>query len=375
MFKRLIARKLLLGTALAATLAAPAWAAQGQAGPDRPRVEVAFVLDTTGSMTGLIDGAKRKIWSIATSIVETNPKAEIRMALVIYRDRGDDYVTRSYDLTTDIQGLYGDLLQLRADGGGDWPESVNEALHASVHKLHWSQDQATRKIVFLVGDAPPHMDYANAPQYPEVVAAARRDGIVVNAVQAGDAGDTRQIWQDIAQRGAGRYIPIPQDGGQVVVIETPFDGDIILLQRRIDATVIPYGSARQQESVQGKIDQRAAAPASVQTENSIFYNKRAGRSEVVTGAGDLVADIAAGAKSLDSVPEDELPAVLQGKSAAERQAYVDRQRAERAALTAQMAELVGKRDAYIAEQSKQGATASTDSFDRAVEETLRVQLQ
>jgi len=139
--------------------------------------------------------------------------------------------------------------------------------------------------------------------------------------------------------------------------------------------VIPYGSARQQESVQGKIDQRAAAPASVQTENSIFYNKRAGRSEVVTGAGDLVADIAAGAKSLESVPEDELPAVLQGKSAAERQAYVDRQRAERAALTAQMAELVGKRDAYIAEQSKQNATASTDSFDRAVEETLQIQLR
>lgn len=372
MFTRLIACTLLLGTALAT----PAWAAQGQGtGQDRPRVEVAFVLDTTGSMAGLIDGAKRKIWSIATSIVETNPKAEIRMALVIYRDRGDDYVARSYDLTTDIQGLYGDLLQLRADGGGDWPESVNEALHAAVHKLHWSQDQATRKIVFLVGDAPPHMDYGNAPQYPEVVAAARRDGIVVNAVQAGDAGDTRQIWQDIAQRGAGRYIPIPQDGGQVVVIETPFDGDIILLQRRIDATVIPYGSTRQQESVQGKIEQRAAAPASVQTENSIFYNKRAGRSEVVTGAGDLVADIAAGAKTLDSVPEDELPEMLQGKSAAERQAYVDQQRSERAALTAQMAELVGKRDAYIAEQSKQSASASTDSFDRAVEDTLQIQLQ
>ena len=372
MLKRLAVRSLLLGTAFAATLAAPAWAVQGQT---RPRVEVAFVLDTTGSMAGLIDGAKRKIWSIATSIVETNPDAEIRMALVIYRDRGDDYVARTYDLTADIQGLYGDLLQLRADGGGDWPESVNEALHASVNKLRWSQDQATRKIVFLVGDAPPHMDYANAPQYPEVVAAARRDGIVVNAVQAGDAGDTRQIWQDIAQRGAGRYIPIPQDGGQVVMIETPYDGDIIILQRKIDATVIPYGPARQQDSVRGKIELRAAAPASVQADNSGFYSKRADRSAVVTGAGDLVADIAAGDKTLEAVPEDELPDMLKGKSAAERQAYVEQQRAERAVLTAQMSELVGKRDTYIAEQSKQDATASTDSFDRAVEDTLRVQLQ
>jgi hypothetical protein len=236
------------------------------------------VLDTTGSMAELIDGAKRKIWSIATSIVETNPNAEIRMALVVYRDRGDDYVTRVVDLTTDIQGLYGDLLQVRADGGGDWPESVNEALHAGVNKVHWSTGAGAKKIIFLVGDAPPHMDYANAPKYQDVVAAARGRGIIVNAVQAGDAGDTRQLWQDIAQRGAGRYIPIPQDGGQVAMIATPFDGDIVILQRRIDATVIPYGSAQQQSGLREKMDVRAAAPASVQAENSGFYSKRADSS-------------------------------------------------------------------------------------------------
>ncbi|HMG49888.1 MAG TPA: vWA domain-containing protein [Inquilinus sp.] len=368
-----VLRTLLLGSALGALLAGPAWAVQGQG---RPQVEVAFVLDTTGSMADLIDGAKRKIWSIATTIVEANPDAEIRIALVAYRDRGDDYVTRTYELTTDIQGLYGKLLQLRADGGGDWPESVNEALHDAVNKVHWSQGGQARKIVFLVGDAPPHMDYANAPKYAEVVAAARKNGIIVNAVQAGNAGDTRQIWQDIAQRGAGRYIPIPQDGGQVVVIETPYDGDIIILQRRIDATVIPYGSAGQQESMLGKIEQRAAAPASVQADNSGFYSKRTGRSEVVTGAGDLVADIASGAKALGSVADDELPDVLKGKTAEERQAYVAQQQVERAALTTEMAALVGQRDSFIeAEQAKQAGSAPVDSFDRAVEETLRTQLE
>src|SRR6202171_4406708 len=94
----------------------------------KPTVEVAFVLDTTGSMGGLIEGAKRKIWSIATAIVDSNPDAEIRMGLVAYRDIGDAYVTRTFDLTTDIQDLYANLLELRAHGGGDWPESVNEAL-------------------------------------------------------------------------------------------------------------------------------------------------------------------------------------------------------------------------------------------------------
>lgn len=365
-------RNLLLGAALGAVLATPASAWDSKA---RPVVEVTFVLDTTGSMATLIDSAKRKIWSIATTIVETNPDAEIRMALIAYRDRGDDYVTRVFDLTTDIQDLYGDLLRFRADGGGDWPESVNEALHDAMTKLRWSQGTRARKIVFLVGDAPPHMDYANAPKYAEVVAAARQNGIIVNAVQAGDAGDTRQLWQDIAQRGAGRYIPIPQDGGQVVTIMTPFDGDIIILQRRIDATIIPYGSVQQQSGLREKMDLRAAAPASVQAENSGFYSKRSDRIEVVTGAGDLVADIASGAKTLDAVPEAELPDVLRGKTAAEREAYVEQQQAGRAALTAQMAELVGQRDAFIAaEQSKQAGTAPADSFARVVEETLRAQL-
>jgi hypothetical protein len=93
----------------------------------KPIVEVGFVLDTTGSMgpliegaklTGsmgpLIEGAKRKIWSTATSIVDTNPDAEIRMGLVAYRDIGDEYVTKVFPLTTDIQDLYANLLELRA---------------------------------------------------------------------------------------------------------------------------------------------------------------------------------------------------------------------------------------------------------------------
>src|SRR5467141_4519890 len=73
----------------------------------RPVVEVAFVLDTTGSMGPLIEGAKRKIWSIATAIIDCSPDADIRMGLVAYRDIGDVYVTKKFDLTTDIQGLSG----------------------------------------------------------------------------------------------------------------------------------------------------------------------------------------------------------------------------------------------------------------------------
>ena len=130
---RHIAQAIALAFALAPAVLAPA--AVADTGPTiraRPVVEVVFVLDTTGSMGPLIEGAKRKIWSIATTMIDCTPDADIRMGLVAYRDIGDIYVTKRFDLTTDIQGLYGDLLQLRAQGGGDWPESVNEALFVGV---------------------------------------------------------------------------------------------------------------------------------------------------------------------------------------------------------------------------------------------------
>src|SRR3977135_1647926 len=114
----------------------------------KPTVEVAFVLDTTGSMGGLIEGAKQKIWSIATAIVDSNPEADIRMGLAAYRDRGYYSVTKKFELTTDSQDLYANLLELKARGGGDWPESVNEALDVAVNKLRWTPSSHTRRIAF-----------------------------------------------------------------------------------------------------------------------------------------------------------------------------------------------------------------------------------
>ena len=285
----------------------------------KPTVEVAFVLDTTGSMGGLIEGAKRKIWSIATAIVDSNPDADIRMGLVAYRDIGDDYVTKTFDLTTDIQDLYANLLELKARGGGDWPESVNEALDVAVNKLRWTPSGDARRIVFLVGDAPPHMDYAQDTKYPTTLAVAKQKDIIVNAVLAGDARDTERVWRDIAQNGNGRFIPIPQDGGQVVIIETPYDEDIIILQKEINGTVIPYGPRALQKRTEDKtmqLSQVAAAAPVAASEMASYLNKRARvSSEAVTGDGDLVSDVAAGRSSFSAIKDEDLPDNLRGDEA------------------------------------------------------------
>ena len=339
------------------------------------RVEVVFVLDTTGSMADLIEGAKRKIWSIATTIVETNPDTDISMGLVAYRDREDAYVVRTTALSDDIQGLYGKLVKLEADGGGDTPESVNEALDVAINDLQWSSGPGVKRIVFLVGDAPPHMDYAQERQYPEILRQAARRDIVVNTVQAGDMWETTPIWQEIAQFGHGRYMAIPQSGGEVSIVITPYDDDILHLQMELDSSVVPYGDVKRRADVSTKLREKAAAPKSVQIENSEYYSKRTSKREVVTGGGDLLADIENKAVELDKIDDKELPAALQTETKAARQAWVTEKLGRRQNLQSRMSELITKRDAFVAKQAANEAPERvTDSFDRAVADTLKTQL-
>jgi hypothetical protein len=244
--------------------------------------------------------------------------------------------------------------------------------------MKWTDGNDVHRIVFLVGDAPPHMDYAQDTKYPVTLKVAKQKDIIVNAVLAGNAQDTARVWRDIAQNGNGRFIPIPQDGGEIVVIETPYDEDIIILQREINGTVIPYGPGSLQKRTEEKTKQlsqvAAAAPAQA-SEMASYLNKRAKvNSEAVTGDGDLVADLKAGRTSFSAIKDDDLPANMRAMKPAEREAEVNKQMGQRKALNDKLATIVAKRDKYIAEQ-REKAPPKASSFDRVVEETLKAQIK
>jgi hypothetical protein len=285
------------------------------------------------------------------------------------------------ELTTDIQDLYARLLEYRARGGGAGPGSVNEALHEGITRLAWTQGPDVSRIVFLVGDAPPHMDYAQDVKYPEALKTARERDIVVNAVQAGEARDTTRVWREIAQMGNGVYIPIPQDGGKVVVIETPYDIEIIELQERLNGTVLPYGPRYKRSSVEQKTRQVSAAPAPMAADMAGYLNKRArqapsGSAEAITGDGDLVADVSAGRQNLATVKDDELPDAIRALKPEERQEAITKRMSERGKVNERMTALVKQRDAFIAEQQKKRQPAKpADSFDQAVQSTLKAQIK
>ena len=343
------------------------------------RIEVVFVLDTTGSMTSLIDGAKKKIWSIANTIIDQNPEAEVYMGLVGFRDIGDDYVTLNYPLTTDTQDIYAKLLNFKAAGGGDIPESVNEALDVAVTQQPWTTQYPAKlsKIIFLVGDAPPHMDYEQDRKYPEVIKEAAQKNIIVNTVLVGDSQETAKIWKKIAQLGRGDYVKIPQSGGRVVVIETPYDKDISIIQKELNKTVVPYGSAAVQKAARGKADMYKDAPPASAAEMSKYVIKSAKGKAVITGRGDLAQEVEAGKVKLEAVKEAELPANMQKMNQDERAKYIEGNIKERKELADKLVKIIEERDKYIAEEMAKQAKSkpdSEDSFDEAVSKILKKQI-
>src|ERR1700704_96401 len=82
----------------------------------RPEVEVVFCLDTTGSMGGLISAAKQKIWAISNQIARGQPTPRVKLGLVAFRDRGDVYITKVFDLTEDLDAIHGHLMGFQAQG-------------------------------------------------------------------------------------------------------------------------------------------------------------------------------------------------------------------------------------------------------------------
>jgi hypothetical protein len=327
-------------------------------------VDVVFAVDTTGSMGGLIEGAKRTVWSIATHIRKTDPDAELRIGLVAYRDIGDDYVTRDFALTADLDAVFTELSGFRAAGGGDTPEDVAAALDDSLHKMQWRGE--AKKLVFLVGDAPP----ANRGDVPTFDVLAREAGarqIILNTIRCGWDHDTETAWQQIASLGHGQFSTIQQDGG-VQQIATPYDDKLAELSARIDGTTVIMGADSERTEYRRNMDAAKAAPAAAQADRAMYYG--------TAGAGmrakkDIVGKVASGKMSLEAVAPAELPEDLRGMDKAVLKQEIEN-RAEVRRATQNELDKVGKqRDEYLKTQAKEGEAG----FDTKVKAAIDAQLK
>ena len=330
-------------------------------------IEVVFVLDTTGSMSGLIEAAKEKIWSIASSLAQAESAPEIRMGLVAYRDRGDAYVTRVTSLSSDLDSLYATLMDYRASGGGDTPESVNQALHDAVHQIAWSDAQDAYQAVFLVGDAPPHMDYQDEPRYPQIIAEAKARGIVVNTIQAGAAKATTHEWRKMAALGNGEYFKVDQASGSAVAIATPYDEKLARLSEKLDSTRLYYGDVKTREEKEAK--QAAtrklhdSASTASRARRAVFNSSDSGATNLL-GDNELVEDVASGRVDLDEISAEELPEPLQAMAPAAAKAVVMQKAEERQKLQREIRRLSQQRGDFLKKKVEEGGGAEASLDDR-----------
>ena len=193
---------------------------------DEPQIDgvpldVLFLLDATGSMADEINQIKTTLLSISTRIGELPSRPDLRFGMVTYRDRGDEFITRVYDFDRDVQQFSNTIREVVADAGGDNPESLNEGLHVAVHEPSWRLDNAIR-LVFLVADAPPHLDYAQDYDYAKEMMEASRRGIKIFAIASSGLDDQGEyIFRQIAQHTMGRFIFIVYGGDGTTGGTTP----------------------------------------------------------------------------------------------------------------------------------------------------------
>jgi Mg-chelatase subunit ChlD len=179
---------------------------------DSVKLDVLFLIDATGSMADEIHKIQSSIFDVAARIEAIPGQPNVRYGLVTYRDRGESFVSHTYEFTPEVAEFHRNLSTVQADGGGDYPESLNEGLHQAIHDVEW-RGQDTIQLIFLVADAPPHLDYANDYDYAVEMEQAARQGIKILPIASSGLDEQGEyIFRQLAQFTQGRFIFLTYEG-------------------------------------------------------------------------------------------------------------------------------------------------------------------
>ena len=231
-----------------------------------------------------------------------------------------------------------------------------------MYRTSWTTGQAALKQVYLVGDAPPHVDYNDGFDYRKIAKHANELGIHINTIRCGYDRATEVAWNEISRASAGEYASIDQSGG-MVAIATPYDDKLAELNARLVGTAIGYGKGA--GAVHAKMEAGRSLSKEVAADRAGFFGVMGG---AVSGDGDLLNDVATG-KVAPEAPAAvaAMPAPVQAMDPAARKAWVDEKNVERNKIATEINALAKKRSDYMK------AKAPKDSFDGRVEETVKAQ--
>jgi hypothetical protein len=332
------------------------------------KIQVALLLDTSGSMDGLIDQARSQLWRIVNELAaarKAGAPAKIEIALYEYGKTtvpaADGFVRRILPFTTDLDRVSEELFALSTNGGDEY---CGSAIEAATTQLEWSSSPDDLRLVFIAGNEP----FTQGPvDFRKAIGAAREKGITVNVIHCGGDDPT---WREGAKVALGEYMMIDHNA-RVFAVAAPQDDEIQRLGAELNRTYLGYGVrareaiARQEAqdrnavaAAQGASTQRMLAKASTSYSNATW--------DLVDGVRDGVVDLADTAK---------LPEEMRAMTLEQRKARVAAAAQERAALQERIRKLNVDREAFVAAEMARAGQDSGSTLDKAMVAAVRKQAE
>lgn len=337
----------------------------------KPHVQMAILLDTSGSMSGLIDQARTELWSIVNEFIlaeRGGQQPEIQVALYEYGNSGlsseKGWIRQIVPFTTDLDKVSEELFALKTNGGDEYCGWV---IREAMDRLAWSKVSDDLKVIFIAGNEP----FTQGPvNYREVCKTAIAKGIIVNTIHCGTEQEGIDgKWKDGAMLADGRHLNINHNQ-QIVHVPSPQDREIADLGLKLNETYIPFGvegqAAQERQMAQDTNASQASPEAGLGralTKSSTYY---------MNSAWDLVDAVRTNQVDLGKVKKQDLPENMQGMNVEQRNAYVTTKAKERGEIQAKIQKLNDQRNQFIAEEMK-SRSQQGDTLGSAVKQAVREQ--
>ena len=336
----------------------------------QPQIQLAILLDTSGSMDGLISQAKSRLWKIVNELAAAKKDGmtpQLQVALYEYGQNtiaaAAGYLRQIVPLTNDLDRISEELFKLQTNGGQEY---CGQVIHKAVNDLQWNTQKDSLKLIFIAGNEPftqGSIDYKTSCR--EAIAR----GIIINTIFCGNYQEgLRTDWKAGADLADGRYLAIDADHTPPP-ITAPQDVEIARLSREMNQTYVAYG----REGTRGKERQKEQDKNAASLSNEVAAQRAAAKAapQYSNSTWDLVDAKKGGMVKLEEMKDEELPLEMKGMSIKERNEYVAAMQGKREALQKKIAGLHAERERFVAEKLKNHAAINT--LDSAIIGALRQQ--
>jgi len=339
---------------------------------EHPLIQLAILLDTSGSMDGLINQTRDQLWQVVNQFANSTKDGKTPKLEVAVFEYGNDrlsaesgYIRKVTDLTTELDGVSESLFSLTTNGGSEYCGYV---IKEAVNQLEWSTSDSAVKVIFIAGNEP----FTQGPiSFQQSVAAAKEQGITVNTIFAGDMRTGINTgWKTGAMLAGGDFMSINQNH-VVAHINAPQDKRLAELNATLNKTYIPYGSEGANKIArQSLMDQKNQAISMGQlakrtiSKASSFYRN---------DSWDLVDALEGGKVDLDKIDQEKLPAPMKKMEKEKQKEFVKEKMDQRKEVREEIARLSKQREDFVAEQKAKSNKPAAITMNEAMTSAIKKQ--